>query len=313
MATPVGFDPGNSWTKICLQGKYAKIPSRYAFECPPGPIGKGGQELRPKAFKSLFEDMPLWFGLDTLSIGGVQKLDMAKYDANHISILFRAALYQWGKSHKVDIESLGRLNIVGSMPPGLYQKPNLNKQALNAFRKAFNRGQSHVKIRDGKDTVQIVTHFDGMIREAVAWGKVAPRQNELVLVVDLGGGTNDYVIFNGAPEPLKTFTDNSGLLHTYSQIDPLNLGEAELKVLKQKKKLPSALVVYYNEAERRIQLISRRLPRAVDRLYIIGGGAALMPPSIKSVFTSLATKVVIKNEYTNAEANWRHAGGEDGN
>ena len=313
LIVPAGFDLGNTFTKIFINGKAAKVPSRYAFEKPVGEISATtGQELKTKAFRLVFNDKSLWFGQDVLGTGAIQKLDMAKYDADHISILVRAVLYQWSKQYKVDLASLGKLNVVASMPPGLFQKPDLNKKAKSAFQKAFNRGQSHVKIRDGRLTTQIVTQFGGLTREAVAWGQAIPRKGEMVLTVDLGGGTNDYALFNGSTEPLKTWTDNAGLLHAYSQIDPVNPGQAELKILRDKKNThtPHQLLTYFNEVERRIQLINLRLPKPVNRIYLIGGGAALMSKAIKDTFTPLAAKVVIKNEYANAEANWRHAGGE---
>lgn len=309
--TDVGFDFGNAWAKLCIDGLFAKIPSRYAWGVPPGAISaKTGMELKPVAFKLIFEDKPLWFGQDTLGTGAIQKLGMGKYHSDHISILFRAALYQWGEAHKVDLATLGKLNVVCSMPPGLYQGGGSNKVALAAFRKAFNRGQSHAKIKSAKATIQIVTQFGALIQEAVAWGQAMPRLGEMVLTVDLGGFTNDYAIFNGGVEPLKALTDDSGLIHAFSAMgkntDP---ALAELKILRNKKAgLPHQVITYYNEVERRIQLITTRVGD-IDRLYIIGGGAALMTPNIESSFTPLASKVVIKNEYANAEANWRHAGG----
>ncbi len=313
--TPVGLDFGNSSIKIGIDEKFAKIPSRYAFEAPPGAISaKTGQELKPVAFSLVFDSRSLWFGQDVLGSGSIQKIGMAKYDPEHISILFRAALYQWSRAHKIDLAALGKLNVVCSMPPGLYQKPALNKIGLTAFRKAFNRGQSHAKIRDGQASVQIVSQFGGLIREAVAWGQAVPRQGEMVLTADLGGGTNDYVLFNSSPEPLATFTDNAGLIHAFSAMDPIAPGQAELKVLRSKSVgPPHQLITYFNEVERRIQLITLRLPRPVDRLYIIGGGAALMTPKIKATFTPLAGKVIFKDEFANAEANWRYARGSDGN
>ncbi len=308
----VGVDPGNTWFKICIEGRVAKIPSQYAFDTPPGAIStKTGIELKPVAFKLIFEDKPLWFGQDVLGTGAIQKLSMSKYNAGHISVLFRAALYQWGKAHKVDLATLGKLNIVCSMPPGLYQKATSNKIALTAFRKAFNRGKSHVKIRDDRATIQIVTQLGGLVPEAVVWGQSIPRKNEMVMTADLGGGTNDYVVFDGSVDPLITLTDNSGLLHAFAAMgggsDP---SLAELKTLRNKKgKLPDELKIHYNEIENRIHLITSRLG-TMDRLYVIGGGAALMSSKIRAGFELLATKVFFKNEYANVEANWRHACGK---
>lgn len=310
--TPAGLDLGNTWANLCINGKFAKIPSRIAFEKPPGAISaKTGQQLKPKAFSLFFEaDQSLWFGVDTLGVSAIQKLDMSKYDADHINVLFRGVLYQWATVHKVNLATLGKLNIVCSMPPGLFQEPAKNKLAMTAFRKAFNRNQSHVKIRDGRQTIQIVTQFGGLVREAAAWGQALPRRGEIILVVDLGGGTNDYALFNGSAEPIKVLTDNAGLLHAYGKINSLDPAQVELKILREKGWIPHQLRTYFNEVERRIQLINLRLPQPISRLYLIGGGAALMPATVKSDFTSLAQKVVLKNEYANCEANWRAAGGK---
>ncbi|MCP4083185.1 MAG: hypothetical protein GY743_23430 [Planctomycetaceae bacterium] len=308
----VGLDFGNNAVKVCIEGLVAKVLSRIAFEKPHGQISdKTGLELKAKAFSLQFGDKEFWFGPDTLSGPAIQKLDMAKYDPDHISVLTRAALYQWSKQHKRDLATLGKLNIVASMPPGLYQDPAANKAAVAAFRKAFNRGQSHVKIRDGKSAVQIVTQFGGLQREAVAWGQSIPRKGELVLTVDLGGGTVDYALFNGSTEPLRVKTDQNGLLHAYTSIDPIDPGAAEMKVMRNKKDgLPHHLLTYYNAVERRIQMISLPLPKPIDRLYIIGGGAALMTPAIKTTFSRLSPKTIFKDEYANCRANWRKAGGE---
>lgn len=311
----VGFDLGNTSTKICIDGKVAKIPSRVAFKLPPGQLSqKTGQELKRKAFPLLFsqknQTVIRWFGQDVLGIGAIQKLDMAKYDPDHITVLFRAALYHWAKMHKANLSNLGKLNIVASMPPGLFKNQQKNKMALTAFRKAFNRGQSHLKIRDSKKSVQIVTHFHALVREAVAFGQDIPRHGEFVLIVDIGGFTNDFALYNGSAEPLGTWTDNNGLLAAYCDIDPLNPAQVELKILRNKKGgLPHQLTTFYNEVERRIQIIALRLPDPITKLYIIGGGAALMSPAIKTGFTPLADKVIFKNEYANCEANWRKAGG----
>lgn len=317
--TPVGLDLGNNETDICIFGKVAKIPSRIAFVCPPGQISpRTGQELKINAFKLLFEDdRPFWFGPDTLGGSAIQKLEMSKYDPDHISVLFRAALYQWARVYKTDLSTLGKLNVVASMPPGLFKNQVNNKAATTAFRKAFNRSQSHVKVKDGKTTTQIVTQFGGLERECVGWGQDLPQKGKLVLTVDLGGGTNDYVLFNGSPEPVPPtpLTDNKGLLHAYQKINPNDIEGAEMKVLRDKKKgLPHQLVTFYNEVERRIQMITAWIPKSklpLNCIYIIGGGAALMTPTVKATFTPLAEKVIVKDEYANARANWVAAGGED--
>ncbi|KKM90969.1 hypothetical protein LCGC14_1233210 [marine sediment metagenome] len=312
--TPIGFDFGNTSAKVCIGvengRRFAKIPSRVGLEKPQGAISsKTGLELKAAAFSLVFNsDDTFWFGQDVLGASAIQKLDMSKYDADHISILFRAVLYQWQKVHKIDLSTLGKLNVVTSMPPGLFQKSASNNQAVTAFKKSFNRGQSHVWIRDGKSSVQIVTQFGGLIQEAVAWGSDLPRHGKMILTVDMGGLTNDYALFNGSSTPVSSRTDKAGLLHAYAAIGS-NAAQAELNILRNKnKQLPAPLVAYYNEVENKIQLIKAFIKRDIDHLYIIGGGAALMPAHIKATFSSLAGKITVKNEYANCEANWRHAG-----
>lgn len=325
--TAVGFDLGNSWANVCVSwpgcpdGLVAKIPSRYAYECPPGQLNTSGQIGKAQAFWLRFiqengSDLRLFFGQDTLAIPAIQKLDEMKYDAGHISILFRAVLYQWFLTHraryKVSLADLGRLNVVGSMPPGLYQDARIFNKAKKAYELAFNgkSKQSHQKIRAEK-TVQIVTQFGGLQQEAVAWGQNKPSRDEWVLTVDLGGGTDDYALFNGSDKPRKTQTSNTGLLHVYQQINPVDPGAAELEILRNKKRsLPPQLLTHYNEVERRIQLFTRRLPVDVNPIYIIGGGAALMPAAAQRTIKQLASDVFIIDEYATCRANWLKAGGK---
>lgn len=324
--TAVGFDFGNTWANVCVSwpgcpdGLVAKIPSRYAYECPPGQLNASGQFGKAQAFSLLFSqdngnDLRLWFGQDTLAIPSIQKLDDLKYDAAHISVLFRAVLYQWEQTHKgrhkVDLADLGMMNVVASMPPGLYQNSKTFNKAKSAYRLAFNgkSKQSHQKVRSER-TIQIVTQFGGLQQEAVAWGKDKPRRSEWVLTVDLGGGTDDYALFNGSDKPREAKTSNTGLLHVYQQINSVDPGAAELEILRNKKGvLPPQLLAHYNEVERRIQLFTRRLPVEVRRIYIIGGGAALMPASAQKTIKQLASEVFIIDEYATCRANWLKAGG----
>jgi hypothetical protein len=311
--TKVGFDPGNSTANIIFVHNQktikASIPSRYAFQCPPGEISaKTRQALKPKAFMLLIGSKELWFGPDVLGVPSIQEIDMAKYEPKHLTILFRAALYAACKKAKISLADLGRLEIVASMPPGLFQDPAKNKAARRAFGKAFNRGQSHLWIRDGKDAAQIVTKFLGLQQEAVGYAQGKKRSGPFSLTIDLGGGTNDYALFNSAAQPLQTWTDNDGLLFAFDQIDRINPARAELEILRNKKSLPHQILQYFNAVKIKVQKIAMALPGAsLAELHIIGGGAALMTPEIKATFTPLASKVVIANEFANAEANLKAA------
>jgi hypothetical protein len=308
--TDVGLDFGRGNIKICIDGKFAKVPARYSDEKPPGAISKKtGLELKSKSFSLLVDNQELWFGDDVLGVRSFHESDVSICSPEHISILFRAALYKWSKQHKIDIDTLGKLHIVASMPPGDFKKPALNKAVLRSYQAAFNTGQSHPKIRDGKNTWQIVTHFQGLVPETAIWGSSIPRKNELVLVVDIGYYTVDYVWFNGSVVPAKTLSDNAGLLHAYSAMNSVDSTGAELKTLRSKNQLSSKVMLTYNQIKGRIQETNSQLPKSPDKIYFIGGGASLATSRVKQSFAGLAPRIIYKNEYANAEANWRKARG----
>jgi hypothetical protein len=333
--TNVGLDTGNRRTKITIQAidkqgnlefnkdgspklLNASIPSLYAFDEPA--VVRDGKEKKIDAFSLLFKvperngNIRFWFGNDTLASENIigQKIDSQKYSKSHIQKMLQAVLYQWSRQHKRDLSLLGKLNICASMPPGSYQKSTERKKAESAYRQAFNTGQSHIQMRDGKNNVQIVTQFHSLVREAVVWGADIPRQNELILVVDLGGGTDDVVLFNGSSEPVDSKTYKTGLIKTYHKINPTNPEQVELKILKDKLYLPPALVTYFNQKELMVQLALRELPGKMSkRVYLIGGGAVLIArnKSIKSSFLSLVPprKLIIKDQYATSRANWKEA------
>ncbi len=322
--TNVGLDPGNRRWDIAIEAikndeqklLFASIPALYAFDEPV--LIKAGQERKIDAFSLLFKvngkgNVRLWFGNDTLtSENTIQKLDTTKYIKSHIQRMTQAVLYQWSKQHSISLASLGKLNICVSMPPGAYQKTSERKRAEKVYRASFNTGQSHIQLRDGKDSVQVVTQFHSLVREAVLFGSEIPRRNELVLTFDFGGGTDDVILFNGSPEPYDSKTFKNGLIKVYHKINPANPLQAELRILRDKNYLPPALLAYFNQRELMVQMALRDLPEKMSKkVYIIGGGAVMIGrnPTIKKTFLSLLPpkKLIIKNQYANAEANWKEA------
>jgi hypothetical protein len=316
----VGGDFGNRRSKVAIRWKgkilCSSVPSQYAFDEPL--IVKAGQEKKIDAYPLLFRvdkgDLRLWFGNDTLASENIiAEIDQAKYSKNHLQRMLQAVLYQWSKDHGVPLSELGKLNICVSMPPGAYQRTADRKQAEKAYRNAFNTGQSHMKIRPvNGETVQIVTKFHSLVREAVVWGSDIPRRGELVLTVDLGGGTDDVVLFNGSPEPIDSKTYKTGLIRTYRKINPVNPAEVELRIFRDKNYMPFPLLTYFNEKKRLIQEILRVLPdRSDKKVYLIGGGAALIArqKTIKAEFAKLMPprKLIVKDQFANAIANLREA------
>ena len=327
--TAVGLDLGNSLTKICVSWAegpdvlvplVAKIPSRYAEEKPPGKLNKSGQRGTAQAFEMLIthpggRTSSLWFGQDTLAIPATQKAYAQKYDPIHIQILLKGALAQWEKTHKsrgVDLSKLGPLNIVASMPPVMFEDTAVHNRAKKAYKEAFNKNpQSHHNIRrPDMPTVQIVAKFDRLQQEAVAWGTKIPRDGEWVLVIDLGGGTRDFALFNGSTTPKRKGSSKNGLIDAFEGIDSLNRAYAELEVMRDKKRRWAPLMAWYSDVEMGIGRLIEKCPHPISRLFIIGGGAALMPEGVKSSMRTLAPEVTFKDEYTNARANWLAAGGK---
>jgi hypothetical protein len=320
MITNIGLDGGNRRWKIAIEidGKIlrASIPAQYAFDEPV--ILKSGQERKTDAFSLLFHTGAnvnfLHFGNDTLASENIiAEIDQAKYSKLYIQRMFQAVLYQWSLKHKIPISSLGKLNIVASIPPGSYQKITLRKQAEKAYRSAFNTGQSHMKIRPAKgEAIQIVTRFHSLVREAVVWGSDIPRRGELVLVFDFGGGTDDIVLFNGSSEPIDSKSYKTGLIHTYHKINPATSPQVELRILRDKSYVPPALLSYFNQKKLMVQMALRSLPEPLNKkVYLIGGGAELISrqKTIKTGFAKLmpAKKLIIKDQYANAEANLKEA------
>lgn len=320
--TNVGYDFGNKRSKAAIYFNdkilCASIPSQYALVKPV--VLKSGQERKIDAFPLLFRidnkgrDVKLWFGDDTLASENIiTEIDQSKYGETHIRRVFQAVLYEWSRKHKIPISELGKLNICVSMPPGTYQKQTLQKQAETAYRNAFNTGQSHMKIRPVKgDVTQIVTQFHSLVREAVVWGSNKPRRGELILTIDLGGGTDDVVLFNGSPEPIDSRTFNTGLVRVYHKINPIDPFRVELQILKDKNYLPPALISYFNQKKYLVQMALRDLPEPMSKkVYLIGGGAAMIArqKTIKSGFTKLMPpkKLIIKDQYATAIANLREA------
>jgi hypothetical protein len=288
-----------------------KLPAAYAFQRPQGHILPSGLEAKVKAFPLLVGPSELWFGLDILGGPVIQEMDDTKYDPDHISILFRAALYAWSKRRKVSLDGIGKLNIVASMPPGAFADRKLNKQAERAYKLAFNRGQRHIQLRDGYTSTQIVTQFGGLQREAVESISSIARPKALVLIVDIGSGTIDYALYNGETKPILSKSDNDGLIHAFDEINPHNSNLAELDVLRNKKNLPPQIKLRFNTIKNRIIKMRRLLPQPIEKIAIIGGGASLMTSPIKATFSQLVTSVVFKDEYENARSNWRAAGGKE--
>lgn len=311
---PCGLDLGNRRTKIHLLGKSSSVPSVIGFD-KPVVLGKNETEIKAKAFSLFFRvdnrDHELYFGRDVLASQSIlQEIDDSKYSKSYIQRLFQAVLYEWSLIHKQDLSQLGKLNIVTSMPPGQYQKNDIRRKAEKAYRSAFNTGQSHMKIRPAQgESIQVVTQFDSLVKEASLYGQDIPRSNQLVLVVDLGGGTTDFVLFNGSSRPIDSRSVNNGLFHVYQKIDMINPQKVELRIMSDKGYWPNQLISYYNSTRLMINAIIRALPKSPDRIDIIGGGAGLMPSQIQSQFKQLAKSVYIKDQYVNAIANWRKAKG----
>jgi hypothetical protein len=305
--TPCGLDLGNRRTKIHLLGKSASVPTIIGLD---EPIVYG---RKAKSFSLLFNlggiDRQFWFGRDVLMCEDFrQGTDQIKYNKSFVQQLFQAALYEWSKTHSINLDTLGTLNVVTSMPPGLYNDLSMKSRAKRAYESAFNTGQSHMKIRPKPgEAYQIVTRFGGLQQEAVPFGLSLPRKNKLVMVVDLGGGTTDIAVFNGSPNPLYARTYNNGLISAYDKANRVNPQHVELRIFTTKNYRPKQLIGYYDTILNLLVRYIRELSPRPGEIHIIGGGAALMPKEYRSQFKTLARSVSIKDQYINAIANWKEA------
>ena len=302
--TPTGLDAGNSSFIVSINGKAAKVPAAYAIVRPLGQI-KNGKETAPKSFSLVIDNKTLWFGADVLTSPAFRGLDEDKLDPKHLSILFRAVLYEWSRRHKIKLSTLGKLNVVCSMPPSPFANRKANAKAMAAYKATFNRRQSHMWVRDGsKVKAQIVTQFGGLEREAATYAIQQQQQAKtpVSMVADLGYGTSDYVVMEG-PEIRVTKSWPTGMLHTFERMNPGNPYQAEAEILRDKTSMPPDLALYYSERREEITRIKRVIPREIRKITIIGGGAARMTPDIKSIFRGLADQVLFGNEYANALAN----------
>lgn len=310
ISTACGIDFGNGRIDICIFDKVASMPAGFGLKKPQAQIDDRGIETKLKAFKLIIKDREVWFDLDILGGPITRELDDLKYDPSYMSIIFSGILYKWSRQYGVELSSLGKLNVVASMPPGLFSDRAKNKQAQNAYQATFNRRQSHLKIRDGKTTSQVVTRFGGLQREAVGTINFASQVEKIILLIDIGYGTVDYALYNNS-KLIFSKSENAGLLHAFEQINPVNPNVAELDYLRNKKVLPEEVLVHFGLIKNRIAIIRRGLQssrqREIDKLIIIGGGGPMMTPELKRNFGKLARSIVVKGADVNVRNNWKVA------
>lgn len=303
-ATPLGLDFGNGFVKLCLAGKTSKIPAAYSMGKPQGALSTKGTLLKPKAFTVMVGDQEIWVGQDVLGAPLIRNIDASKYQKSHIRILFAAALANHVAKRKVDPESLGRLHIVASMPPGLYQDAEARAKAERAYKLAFNDNRKPWWVRSSlTDTFRISTQFGGLKAEATSYVEANRLKPGLTLITDIGYGTIDFVLVkNGDGEPVLVKSFNNGLVHGFQQINEINHNQAELALLR-KKGDEGKLAPHFNDAKEKLGLILRHIGNANVSVVVIGGGVKLMSKSIKDSFRLLTSSIVFKDEYVNAVSN----------
>jgi hypothetical protein len=256
----------------------------------------------------LFDDQVLWFGQDVLGLTNIRELDSLKYNPKHIMILFKAILYHWSQQHRIDIESLGKLCIVASMPPNLYANKTLHNKALSAYSKAFNTTKP-IYLRTSDTTHRIATKFVALKREAISYIEVnQSRLPGYTLLIDLGYGTIDSGLFkNGCATPLTINTQNNGLIHAYAEIDSINPDAIELNIMRGNS--IQQIKPYLSNVKNSIIRVHRLLQSegGLSNLILIGGATRLMDSNYKKSLRDIAPNLIVKDEFENARSNLKFA------
>lgn len=313
--TLCSLDFGNGFEKICIDYKVSKIPSAYSLTKPEGAVsGKTGARLKPKTFSLTIEDSVLWFGLDVLGTATIRELDAAKYDPRHIRVLFAAVLVKWLKQHGLNPDILNRLKIVCSMPPQEYQDSQARAFAEKAYKAAFTPRQSPWFIRSNHfDTFRLRTVYGGLMPETISYMRTNRhiKTAGFIVLVDIGYGTVDYVIYNGQnlAKPLLVSSQNNGLIQLFTEMNDVDFNRAELALLRHEETLVRANV-HLNQIKNKLTTITRTLAKRTDQVNIVflGGGCKLMTKEFKANVKRIFGNVLFKDEFENVRNNYQLAG-----
>jgi len=307
--TKVGLDFGNGFVKLAINGKASKIPAAYSVSMPTSLLSPTtGKPMKPKTFSLSYGEKTYWFGEAALRTGdSIREIDAHKFnDAEHIQIIFAAALANHVKAHKIDPEAWGRLSIATSLPPSAYADMPTRAKAIKAYEAAFAKRSAPWYVRSSiVDTFRISTEFAGMYQEAATLAQTM-KLNRLTLFGDLGYGTLDLVLVDPRRiEPVFAKSFNVGLAHAFEKLNPINTDRAEYDLLTDAA-ARSNLAAHFSTIKGKLSLALRHAPGA--DLVLIGGGTKLMPPSVLSGFKAMAPTVRVMDEYSNARANEQATG-----
>ncbi len=294
--TPCGLDFGNGWIKIALDGKASKVPNWFIESEPKGQLTKNMITSVPKAFPLMTPNGLRYFGQDTLSQSGHQKIDADKYRLDYINLLFRAVLWHWVNQHRVNPEWLSdkRLNIVCGMPPEQYQDRSDQSKALKAYKPTFNEQRpQYIKIPD-KPSVPFFTSFEGLSPETIGWRSTNTVDLGWTLICDLGFGTSDIVLFTSEKElPFDTKSLPNGLMHSHDKTNSTMPWLPELDTMRK----TSNPDLYVSVTKGKIAKVARQINLA--RLVVFGGGIRLFSKDDIASLKTYATHYTQGDEFTN--------------
>lgn len=270
---PAGLDFGNGWIKIVLDNKASKIPNWAIEKQPKGALNKKTMiQSKPICFP-LDTDKTRWFGQDTLSLPGYQKIDSDKLKPEYIRMMTKAVVCRWLSQHRIENEWLShiRLNVVCGMPPELYQDRQERNEAEKVYRHVFNQKQPYYIKQPNKTAIPFFTSFGGLKPETLAWAAVNKLKAGYTLLVDLGFGTSDFCLFHDEEElPISTITLKNGLLHSHYETNVNKPWEAELNTMRG-----SLPINYSNITQAKIIRVTRQIT-PLAQLVIFGGGVQLL-------------------------------------
>lgn len=203
--TTISIDNGNGQEKgaMYLPGQKKpytwKIPNGYTFSEPEGGLNQDSlTNMAAQTFYLETDKGRIYFGSDILRTRITRRINDQKYKPEYMTLMFSALMAQLVRSKKkLDFESLGVITVNAGMPSKPYQDKRTRDATKRAYQKVFGKKSAPWYVKgEGFNTFRLTTRFGELYPEATTVAAtVDARGFDLVLVGDIGFGTNDWVIY----------------------------------------------------------------------------------------------------------------------